>query len=657
VCTADGTGCVNTNPCSDPSYPRSCGNGYCCPASDRCEDVLIGDVIYPYCCLELPPEGCCSSTAALAQSLGSTTIPLSTRQSDPQCRRSTKVRAFDVLQVSAASTGGSAFDTAQHQYSIAFVLKGKKIRRGQEVVLKVPVIPEDSNASTLSVMIPPFLLNKASHGKAEVFLVTDGLMSDTCISTVRIAKLPKSASRLLGLVTLSWLRANQTLYSTARTSLATAAAAPFVNPEILGDVDTAIAKVGELIPSFDLGKGARGNPLAKVAKQSDRLLTGLLTACQRVGDAGFASACTAWLQALSAAGDSDDAALQAAEAAYANALLNASGASAQSIAKFTVATASVTSAGVGASAVLAAAAAAVPAAIDAQAAANAICGATVAAANVITGVAAVAAGAAATPGAGVASYGQTLLRGDAHVAASQRTNYGAANPATAKLCGCRQPPITVVIDTCITVILTCDHIRRVAPRFCLPTGEAQPAPNFTTTTTLPGQCGNGVLDPGEECDEFIQKGDSVFRPQGTICGKDETCQFCRCVGTGDVGVTLSWATEDDLDLHVTDPSGEEIYYGHRTSASGGVLDVDSNAGCANPQSLPVENIFWGTGAAPQGTYTVRVDYWCGSGDVDFSVRTLVDGVETFFDGILSTPDQCGACSTCGTCSLITSFTR
>jgi uncharacterized protein YfaP (DUF2135 family) len=132
------------------------------------------------------------------------------------------------------------------------------------------------------------------------------------------------------------------------------------------------------------------------------------------------------------------------------------------------------------------------------------------------------------------------------------------------------------------------------------------------------------------------------------------------VGTGDVQVTLSWGTVDDLDLHVIEPGGEEIYYGHRTSATGGSLDVDSNAGCGT-QMNPVENIFWGAGAAPLGTYTVLVDYYrhCTSEDptVPFSVKLLVDGVQTLLDGSLSTPDSCGACTTCGTCSEVRTFTR
>jgi hypothetical protein len=43
------------------------------------------------------------------------------------------------------------------------------------------------------------------------------------------------------------------------------------------------------------------------------------------------------------------------------------------------------------------------------------------------------------------------------------------------------------------------------------------------------------------------------------------------VGTGAVQVNVTWDLDVDVDLHVLDPRGEEIYYDHRRSASGGVL--------------------------------------------------------------------------------------
>ena len=49
------------------------------------------------------------------------------------------------------------------------------------------------------------------------------------------------------------------------------------------------------------------------------------------------------------------------------------------------------------------------------------------------------------------------------------------------------------------------------------------------------------------------------------------------VGTGDVQVTLSWDAGSDVDLHVVDPNGDEVYWTNRRVASGGELDLDSNA--------------------------------------------------------------------------------
>ncbi|PIE66085.1 MAG: hypothetical protein CSA24_00965 [Deltaproteobacteria bacterium] len=80
------------------------------------------------------------------------------------------------------------------------------------------------------------------------------------------------------------------------------------------------------------------------------------------------------------------------------------------------------------------------------------------------------------------------------------------------------------------------------------------------------------------------------------------------VGTGDIQVSLSWDTATDVDLHVIDPFGCEIYYGNKTCSSGGELDLDSNAGCGI-DGVNNENVFWPDGGAPGGTYTVKVDFW------------------------------------------------
>jgi hypothetical protein len=71
-------------------------------------------------------------------------------------------------------------------------------------------------------------------------------------------------------------------------------------------------------------------------------------------------------------------------------------------------------------------------------------------------------------------------------------------------------------------------------------------------------------------------------------------------GYGDVQVTLTWDNTADLDLHVIDPNGEEIYWDHTTSSSNGMLDVDDIDG------FGPENIFWPKFKAPSGSYSVYV---------------------------------------------------
>jgi hypothetical protein len=101
------------------------------------------------------------------------------------------------------------------------------------------------------------------------------------------------------------------------------------------------------------------------------------------------------------------------------------------------------------------------------------------------------------------------------------------------------------------------------------------------------------------------------------------------LGGGDIQATLRWSGASDLDLHVTDPSGEEIYYAHPTSTSGGQLDHDANAGCNGPadDDNPVENIYWPTSGAPAGAYTVWVKVYatCGA-PLDWHLTVRRNGV-------------------------------
>lgn len=72
------------------------------------------------------------------------------------------------------------------------------------------------------------------------------------------------------------------------------------------------------------------------------------------------------------------------------------------------------------------------------------------------------------------------------------------------------------------------------------------------------------------------------------------------LGTGALQISLSWSTPTDQDLHVTDPTGNEIYFASPSSPSGGELDRDDQDGYGP------ENIFW-KDSAPDGTYRVSVE--------------------------------------------------
>ena len=113
------------------------------------------------------------------------------------------------------------------------------------------------------------------------------------------------------------------------------------------------------------------------------------------------------------------------------------------------------------------------------------------------------------------------------------------------------------------------------------------------------------------------------------------------VGTGDVQVTLTWQANVDLDLYVTDPNGDTVYFGNDRVASGGELDRDNL--CGNFEWGRPENVYWPAGGAPAGTYAVKVDYWGSCGDaspaVAWTVRTIVGGQVQTFTGTIGSYEE------------------
>lgn len=71
----------------------------------------------------------------------------------------------------------------------------------------------------------------------------------------------------------------------------------------------------------------------------------------------------------------------------------------------------------------------------------------------------------------------------------------------------------------------------------------------------------------------------------------------------DVSVQLVFDGSADLDLFVTDPMHEEIYFGNSPSRLGGRFDVDRRCGDPAPR---VESVRFSP--APPGRYRVSVDF-------------------------------------------------
>ncbi len=96
---------------------------------------------------------------------------------------------------------------------------------------------------------------------------------------------------------------------------------------------------------------------------------------------------------------------------------------------------------------------------------------------------------------------------------------------------------------------------------------------------------------------------------------------------GFMRVSLHWFNYDDLDLHVTEPNGQEIYYFNKTGYTGGVLDVDMNAGKGKTRDA-VENIIWtNPNRLTSGEYLVRVHNFCKREtiDVGFEIEIEING--------------------------------
>ena len=100
------------------------------------------------------------------------------------------------------------------------------------------------------------------------------------------------------------------------------------------------------------------------------------------------------------------------------------------------------------------------------------------------------------------------------------------------------------------------------------------------------------------------------------------------LSNADVVAIVKWTGASDVDLHVIDGKGQEVYYANPTTSEGGSLDLDSNAGCAI-DNVNQETISWPQGKAPTGPYTVKVAYYadCGVASSSYNGTVSVRGTQ------------------------------
>lgn len=94
--------------------------------------------------------------------------------------------------------------------------------------------------------------------------------------------------------------------------------------------------------------------------------------------------------------------------------------------------------------------------------------------------------------------------------------------------------------------------------------------------------------------------------------------------TGDLCCRLTWSNFDDLDFHLREPTGFEIYFSTKRSPRGGQLDVDMNAGGGQTRE-PVENIYYGSESQmPEGEYMLFVNQYAQRETKDVGFEAEID---------------------------------
>jgi hypothetical protein len=146
--------------------------------------------------------------------------------------------------------------------------------------------------------------------------------------------------------------------------------------------------------------------------------------------------------------------------------------------------------------------------------------------------------------------------------------------------------------------------------------------NATGTLTLPIGIPTFTKE-GNFCVEF-----SVYDAQNRVSNIVRSCVQVFRLGSGAMQVNLTWDTNNtDVDLYVTEPNGNTIYYARSSSSTGGQLDRDDTNGYGP------ENIYW-LQEAPDGDYKVSVNYYSGGPETNYYITINTPNKSKTFEGKL-----------------------
>jgi hypothetical protein len=122
-----------------------------------------------------------------------------------------------------------------------------------------------------------------------------------------------------------------------------------------------------------------------------------------------------------------------------------------------------------------------------------------------------------------------------------------------------------------------------------------------------------------------------------------------------VQIVATWDTAADVDLHVIEPSGTEIYWAQPgPTPTGGTLDQDANEECHN--TLNKETVRWASNA-PNGVYTIRLDLYMNCNATQAKYSVVVTNGGSVLPAIVGTLAGIGDVGAAGSGQLVTQFTH